>query len=48
VGFFSQPVLGKPLFLLNFPEQSNRKEGRRERGLGRRKLGTLVPSPQRR
>ena len=29
-----------------FPEQSHRKEGRRERGLGRGKLGTLVPSPQ--
>lgn len=48
VGFSSQPVLGKRLCLRHFPEQSNRKEGRRERGLGRGKLGTLVPSPQER
>jgi len=36
----------KSSFLLDFPEQSNRNEGKRERGLGRGKLGTLVPSPQ--
>jgi hypothetical protein len=45
-GFSSQPVLWKQLFLPDFPEQSNRIEGRRERGLGRGNLGTLVPSPQ--
>jgi hypothetical protein len=46
VGFSSQPVLGKQLSMRYLPEQSNRNEGRRERGSGRGKLGTLVPCPQ--
>ena len=45
VGFSSQPVLGKQLSLRDFPEQSNRNEGRRERVWGEGNWGRWFPLP---